>query len=341
MHEQARSESRGQQTSHVAVIVLMYNGLDDTRRCLESLSVQTHSHLSTIVVDNQSAEDPEPILRRDFPWCHVLRNSANLGFAGGNNRGIELALTMGAQGVLVLNNDTVADPRLVERLLAAARSQPEFGIVGPVIKYMDVDEVMTDGCLFNTPDYNGFFRRLPVQLESPDRAGIVDVDIVNGCCMMIAAAVFHRIGLFDERFFLIHEETDLCLRARQCGFPCGILGEALVRHKGSSTFKKGPNGLQRYYDSRNLFLLLRKHSRTHRNGRSALGSWIQYVRHVYYVYAVAREHGHDAVARCALEGLVDALRNRYGGCRPRRRREIGLVQPMFRLWHTWRRLAGA
>jgi len=341
MHNEELYAPQGQQAPHVAVIVLMYNGLDDTRRCLESLAVQTHSRLSTIVVDNQSADDPEPILRRDFPWCRVLRNSANLGFAGGNNRGIELALTLGASWVLVLNNDTVADPRLVERLLVAAGRQPEFGIVGPVIKYMEGDEVMTDGCLFNPPDYNGFFRRLPVPLEDETTSGLVDVDIVNGCCMMIAAPVLRRIGLFDERFFLIHEETDLCLRARQYGVQCGILGEALVRHKGSSTFKKEPNGLQRYYDARNLFLLLRKHARTHAGGRSALGSWVQYLRHVYYLYAVARESGHDVVARCALEGLVDALRNSYGGRLPRRRGATVLVRPIFRLWHTWRRLAGA
>ena len=55
---------------------------------------------------------------------------------------------------------------------------------------------------------------------------------------MIRAEVFERIGLIDERFFLIHEESDFCLRARQAGFRCGVLGEALVWHKGSSSFKR-------------------------------------------------------------------------------------------------------
>ncbi len=98
---------------------------------------------------------------------------------------------------------------------------------------------------------------------------ITDVDIVNGCCMMVRAEVLARVGLIDERFFLIHEESDFCLRARQAGFKCGVMAEALVWHKGSSSFKRSGKRWQRYYDARNLYLLLSKHAVTHRAAGAA------------------------------------------------------------------------
>ena len=71
-----------------------------------------------------------------------------------------------------------------------------------------------------------------------DPPTVVPVDIVNGCCMMVRADVFRRVGLIDDRFFLIHEEADFCLRVLRAGFRCGVLAEGLVWHKGSSTFKR-------------------------------------------------------------------------------------------------------
>jgi GT2 family glycosyltransferase len=91
---------------------------------------------------------------------------------------------------------------------------------------------MTDGCIFNHRDREGFFQRQHVPLMSPSR--VAEVDIVNGCCLMVSAAVIRKIGIIDERFFLVHEESDFCLRAREAGFRCGILSEALVWHKRSS-----------------------------------------------------------------------------------------------------------
>ena len=86
--------------------------------------------------------------------------------------------------------------------------------------------------------------------RSAEPPTVTDVDIVNGCCMMVAAAVFRRIGLIDDRFFLIHEEADFCLRARKSGFRCGVIGEALVWHKGSQSFRRAGLRVQRYYDAR-------------------------------------------------------------------------------------------
>ncbi len=298
------------------IVLVNYNGLADTLRCLRSLDAAGRP--DTVVVDNASAEDPAPALRRDFPWCAVVHSPVNGGWAGGNNVGVRHTLERGADLVVLLNNDTTVSHDFVQRLVAAAAAYPEFGVLGPVINFMDEpDKVMTDGCLFNRPGYHGFFERKAVALVRTEPPAVTEVDIVNGCCMMIARRVFERIGLIDERFFLIHEESDFCLRACQTGFRCGVLGESLVWHKGSSSFKRSGKCWQRYYDARNLRLLLHKHQRNHVPGRGAWSSRLQYLKYVYYRYAIEREQGQANAADAVLEGAYDALTGRYGPMAPR------------------------
>ena len=153
----------------ICTVLINYNGLPDTSRCLRSL--EAAGRPATVVVDNASAEDPSPALRRDFPWCPVVRNPVNGGWAGGNNVGVRYALERGADLVVLLNNDTVVAPDFVARLTAAAAAHPAYGVLGPVIRFMDPPhEVQTDGCMFNGPARPGFFQRKPVAFDDDSRA---------------------------------------------------------------------------------------------------------------------------------------------------------------------------
>ncbi|MDZ4817759.1 MAG: glycosyltransferase family 2 protein [Planctomycetota bacterium] len=310
----------------VAIVVVNFNGLEDTCACLASIAAMNEPQVLTIMVDNGSEIDPTERINRDFPWCITIRNPENLGWAGGNNTGIRAALEAGAEQVILLNNDTVVAPALVSELLAAAKANPEFGIIGPLINAMDrPDFVMTDGVVFNTPHEDGFFQRL----EVPPMPGsdVVEVDIVNGCCMMISADVFAAIALIDEQFFLIHEESDFCLRAQQHGFRLGILGKSLLWHKQSTSFARAGKRIQRYYDTRNLHRLLKKHIGATRNGRSWRQSWIEYYKYAYHRYCIELEHGKRDSAEAVLEGVYDAWTKHFGGpVPPRRRRGLAALR---------------
>jgi GT2 family glycosyltransferase len=322
---------------NIWIVVVNYNGLDDTCKCLHSLRQMSYGRFTTVVVDNASAEDPLPALRDEFPECCLVRNRENQGWAGGNNTGIRRALDNGAEQVVLLNNDTTVAPQLIERLRKAAAAHPRFGVIGPVIRFMDEpDLVMTDGCSFNDAESPGFLQRRPVPLAAADPPAVTEVDIVNGCCMMVAAAVFRRVGLIDERFFLVHEESDLCLRARRAGFACGVIGEALVRHKGSSAFKRTGKKLQRYYDARNLLLLLRKHPPTGPRQRGPGRSRWEYLKYVYYRYALEREQGQVEAADAVLQGLSDALAGRFGVFEPRGRPAVPVLRWVFESYRQWR-----
>lgn len=287
------------------------------------------------MVDNASRRDPGIIAER-HPECVLLRRSTNGGWAGGNNTGIRYALRTGCRLVALLNNDTVVAPQFVERLAAAAEANPDFGVFGPLIYTLErPDELMTAGCRFNWPEYPGFFQHQDVPVQAAEPPVIRATDVVNGCCLVARAGVFDRVGLIDEAFFLVHEESDFCLRARRAGFRCGILPEPLVWHKGSSAFSQTGKHLQRYYDARNLYRLLRKHP--YRPGaRRPRRAYLEYLKYVYYRYCLEREAGQPAAADGVLEGLHDALTGRFGPYAPRPRPGLALARSLFEWWRRKR-----
>ncbi|CAN5485466.1 hypothetical protein BH11PLA2_BH11PLA2_34200 [soil metagenome] len=306
----------------LAIVLVDYNGLDDTCKCLESLT-----HLTTpatiIVVDNASTVNVSDALATTFPHVLFIRSPVNGGWAGGNNLGLKLALDRGADLVVLLNNDTTVVPEFAARLQIAAETHPEFGILGPVIRFMEPPhEVQTEGVRFNTPQQPGFFQRVAVSLQF---GNVVPVDIVNGCCLMVRRAVVEKIGFVDEEFFLIHEESDFCLRAQAAGFQLCVLAEPLVFHKGSSSFAREGKRFQRYYDARNLLRLLRKHGRRP-GGRSRLSGRIHAWRYAFSRYAIERENGFRESADAVLEGLYDGVTRRYGAWQKRNRFAFGLFR---------------
>jgi GT2 family glycosyltransferase len=236
-----------------------------------------------------------------------------MGWAAGNNLGIRLAIESGARYVVLLNNDTVVADNLVERLVAAAGSNPEFGVVGPIINdLLDPGRVQTEGCRFNDTNGKGFFQRQVVPIVTTDPPTVCETDIVNGCCLMLSERLVHSIGLIEEDFFLIHEESDFCLRARRAGFRCGIVSEPLVWHRQSQSFERVGLRVQRYYDTRNLNLLLKRHLNDHDRGRTRWRSWMEYYKYAYYRFCIEQEAGHVDAANAVVEGVCDAWSQSFG-----------------------------
>src|SRR3712207_3827073 len=104
----------GEGKPHVAVVVLCWNGREDTLECLRSLERARWERLTPIVVDNGSTDGTLDAVRAGFPDAVTIRSEENVGFADGNNIGMRAALDAGADYVLILNNDTIVDPGLFE-----------------------------------------------------------------------------------------------------------------------------------------------------------------------------------------------------------------------------------
>lgn len=320
-------------TPDVWIVLVDFNGIEDTRKCLRSLVDQTVP-VRVVVVDNASKTNVADTLAAEFPWAEFIRSDVNGGWAGGNNLGMKHALARGAEWMILLNNDTVVGPNFTERLTAAGAAFPDYGILGPIIRFMaPPHEIQTDGVKFNRPQKKGFFQRHAVSPCDSVTPSVVEVDIVNGCCLMVRRAVVAKIGLIDEEFFLIHEESDFCLRSQAAGFRNGVIAEALVWHKGSSSFQREGKRLQRYFDARNLLRLIDKHGRR-KGSRGPIRSYGHHLRYAFHRYAAERENGFDDSAKAVIEGLYDGFLGRWGPfVKTARRPGLGLATWLFdKVW---------
>ena len=314
----------------IYVVVLSYNGLADTRKCLTSLQPAVRTGVRPVLVDNGSTDGTADAVRLEFPWCEVLRVEVNHGPVGGNNAGIRAALESGEKWIMLLNNDTTVDERLFETMMAAAAANPGFDVLGPVIYFMDdPDVVMTDGCLFNLPGGRGFFARkeVPLTKHSPPRA--TEVDIVNGCCLMIRAEAVRRAGLFDDRIFMYHDEADLCLRVKASGGRLGVIDHGLIWHKGSATSQATGKRSIRYFDARNLWYILGKREVAGVNKRGQIASKLAYFRYMYYWYSAERKAGNNPSATAVIDGICDGLSGVSGSYQARRRALHGPLRVAF------------
>src|SRR5258708_893685 len=117
----------------VFLIVLCYNGLDLTLDCLESLLRQDYPLCEILVVDNASQDGTRETVRAAYPKIEMIATAENLGYAGGNNVGMQIALRRGADAVFLINNDTWLEPGCVSALVGSLAANPRVGVVGPMV----------------------------------------------------------------------------------------------------------------------------------------------------------------------------------------------------------------
>jgi len=297
--------------SAFGIVLVNYNGWDDTIECLESIT-QCDPKPEVVVVDNASVEDRSKEVLDKFPNTHWVKSQENTGWSGGNNLGIRFFLDREncPDVIFLLNNDTTVAANILQ-VLSQALDQA-YDVVGPVInEYSDPGVIQTQGTAFNRNDRSlDFFSVIPTPIDGAEIT-VTPVDIVNGCAVAIRREVFDRIGLIDERFFLICEESDFCLRAIKAGFRCGVVHRSLVWHKHSVTFARAGKPIQRYYGIRNLWLLIRHHSGGPQR-RNWLSSVVLYWRRAFYVYSHESKLKNPAGARAVCDGVADAILGRYG-----------------------------
>jgi GT2 family glycosyltransferase len=190
-----------------------------------------------IVVDNGSADRTVPRVRADFPQVAMLETGANLGFAGGNNVGIQYALDRGADYVFLLNNDTEVHPAVVRHLIDAAEPDPSVGVIGPkVFFFSQPDRLWYSGGWVQRWAGAGGHIGLGEQ-DSMRSSEPVDTAYVTGCALMARASVLRRVGLLEPAFFIYWEDVDLCFRIRRAGYRVLYAPKAVLWHKVSRTIQ--------------------------------------------------------------------------------------------------------
>jgi len=218
----------------VAVVVLNYNGHDDTHACLASLANATYAHLAVIVCDNASSAPGLEAQEALFPAVRFMRNLTNLGFAAGCNVGIGAAMEMGANYVVLLNNDTVVSPGFVEPLLSALESNPTAGVAGGTILQWDdspSERIWYAGGRFSKLRAGITLLRFGEQFTPAERPAVVETGFVSGCFAMIPARVLNQVGWLDEDFFFGVEDLEFTWRLERRGLCSLYVPESVIWHR--------------------------------------------------------------------------------------------------------------
>lgn len=236
----------------VVIIILNWNGKEDTIECLESLKHITYPNYEILLLDNGSTDGSVEHFKEKYPGIEIIENGENLGFAEGNNVGIKKAIKKGVEYILLLNNDTVVDPKFLDELVKVAEADEKIGAVQPAIYYYDNPrEIHSIGGKLNL--LIGSERNITVAPR-----GIIKCDRLIGACMLIKRGAIENIGLLDDKYFLYMEETDWCYRAKKKYSLVGCSNSKIWHKIYSSSGGKVNNALV-YYWTRNIILFYKKH----------------------------------------------------------------------------------
>ena len=298
----------------LTVVVLSWNGLSltrDTLRSLEACQVPGSWRLRVLVVDNASGDGSPQMVRDEFPGVELRALPENRRFAGGNNEGLRRALDAGADAVMLLNNDVVADPKMIAKLLAALDEQPDAGAAAPLIYFAPPSDRIWYGGGRCRPWLAHSSHRGLRERDRGQYRSIEDTGYLTGCCLLATAEAWKKVGLLDERYFIYAEDADWSLRARAAGFRLLFVPTARLWHRvsASSANATGGHSMSAWKVYQRLRANVTLWAR-HAHGLARL-TWLPALlaqQAAYAVYLLAR--GQAAAALAVPRALADAAAKR-------------------------------
>jgi GT2 family glycosyltransferase len=253
------AERKPNPTGTIGIVTVTFNSESVLPEFFESLAHQTHTDWILYVVDNASAD-------RTLELCQaainvrqaIIANTKNLGVAEGNNQGIRAALAAGCDSVLLLNNDTILAPDLLETL---RRSLDLYNCDMTTCKiyYAEPPDLLwCAGGHFQwwrgfSSIHDGADEKDRGQYDTPRR-----IDYCPTCCLLARKTVFNRAGLMDDKYFAYYDDTDFLLRCRRLGLTLWYVPQGKLWHKVSSLTSTLSDFATRQY-ARNHVYFVRKH----------------------------------------------------------------------------------
>jgi GT2 family glycosyltransferase len=293
------------------IVVVHWQGMDDTHACLASLSTIVYPAVDAVVVVNGPGDFDDEWAGEAAPLVEAVVSERNLGYGGGCNLGARMLLDRGADFVLFLNNDTVVSPDILDDIAEVFAAEPEIGVAGPVVVYYDdPGRVWFAGGTLNRTF--GYTRHRGFRARDLPRTGAV-CDFISGSAIAVRREVLERTGGFDEAYFHYFEDTELCARASVLGFASYVVPAASVRHRVSaSAGEPGSNRLNRrqaYYFARNRWRFVR---RNFAGWRRIAALWSQIFLLLPYECVKAAFSRNWEELRGRIDGLADGILGRTG-----------------------------
>ncbi len=251
----------------IAFITVNFHSDDDTLEVVAQLEknvLPKGTELVIYVVDNDRSESLKKVLKK-YPRVQYLESPGNVGFAAGNNIGMKQALSDIADIVVLINNDTVVPPDLVKNISSSPVTDPSVGVVGGLIYFAKGFEFKNN---YNKKDlgkviwyaggkhdWNNIYAS-HVGVDEVDKGQfnkVTETDFVTGCLFIARRDVLEKVGLFDERYCLYYEDSDLCQRIKQAGYKLVIDSQIKIWHKVAQSSGIG-SPLNDYFLTRNRLL---------------------------------------------------------------------------------------
>lgn len=286
-----------------AVVIVNYNGWSDTCVCLRSV-MASKDRPHVIVIDNASTDNSVKLILQAFPNIELVASDKNLGYSGGNNLGIKLAMKKGARVIYLLNNDTEVDSNLFFRAYRYVSGKKR--IAGGKIYYargfefhhdhkMDGNRLWYAGGDFDwsmaVARHHGVDEQDQGQYDK-----LKDVSFITGCFMAIPREVINKVGYLDESYFLYLEDAEYCLRASRNKIELKYNPSLIVFHRNSSTTVSGSD-LVDYYLTRNRLLIAKSYGSLRLRFalmREALRNWSNLTRRRAFIDYLSGNLGKQA-----------------------------------------------
>ena len=247
------SRNMNQNEGKTLIIVLHYQSYEDTCACLSSLK-DIPGAFDIMLINNGMGKNVETDIRRDFPTVRYFSLEENMGFAAGNNFGLQTSLQEGYRFSLLLNNDVVVDYHFLKILRDVMEVDEKIAMAGPAIYYYDRRDCLWamggSITLWNAKIWGN------INIDINNCPPYFDVDYLPGTCILIRNRALERMGMLPEEYFLAFEEAELAIKAKINCYRVVACRDSIIYHKVGMSSQNPPK--YQYNIMRNRFMLLRR-----------------------------------------------------------------------------------
>ena len=304
------------ETPLVSIVVLNWNGLNDTLDCLQSIRQVTYANKKIIVVDNASANDEAAVIETSYPEVIVLREKENLGFCGGCNAGMKKAIEEKSDYIMLLNNDALLSPDVLGKLVHNYQQLKNPGAISPVILHYPEKEKVW----FSIAKWESRWKRGEAEFRLSYNENYTDIkdkqpyesEFACGCCLFVSVEIINKIGLLDERYFAYYEEAAWCAKMRRQGYPSYVIPSAFMYHKVAPA---KPNLVMTYLATRNRLLWMAGNlpfAKKLRSWPCLFKELTWNIINVFGLFPKRKQHVSQQYSRAFLRGWADYLLGRFG-----------------------------
>lgn len=245
----------------VGIILVNYNGYEDTIECIESIKKSTYRNYKIVIVDNDSPDGSGKLLNDKYSTDQdivVLLNEENAGFSEGNNIGLKYVEKEKLEYILLLNNDTVVEPEFLYELIEGAKKTNFEGLYsGKILYYFDKNKIWFAGGLYNYLKGTAVHEGVNEKDNDKYYDTMRKMEFICGCCIFMDIDVYRQLGKLSDEYFLYAEDLDYSLLAQKKNIPMYYIPDARIYHKVSASTSK-ISTLSQYYMIRNRFHIIKK-----------------------------------------------------------------------------------